>query len=120
MHWFWRAAVAALAILTGWLFTALTGLWFQGWQNHVAESLARRMLRLSPDGAVDGKWLVVHFTWPFAVAVPSIVAALFVYWGCTWALVVRRGMDRETRCRKCDHILRGISEPRCPECGERI
>lgn len=26
----------------------------------------------------------------------------------------------ETRCRKCGYILRGISEPRCPECGERI
>jgi rubrerythrin len=26
----------------------------------------------------------------------------------------------ETRCRKCGCILRGISEPRCPECGERI
>jgi len=23
-------------------------------------------------------------------------------------------------CRKCGYILRGISEPRCPECGERI
>ena len=28
--------------------------------------------------------------------------------------------DPETRCRKCGYILRGISEPRCPECGERI
>jgi hypothetical protein len=26
----------------------------------------------------------------------------------------------ETRCRKCGHILRGITEPRCSECGERI
>lgn len=26
----------------------------------------------------------------------------------------------ETRCRKCRYILRGITEPRCPECGERI
>jgi hypothetical protein len=28
--------------------------------------------------------------------------------------------DAETRCRECGFILRGISEPRCPECGERI
>jgi hypothetical protein len=28
--------------------------------------------------------------------------------------------DGETRCRKCRYILRGITEPRCPECGERI
>lgn len=28
--------------------------------------------------------------------------------------------DNATRCRKCGYILRGITEPRCPECGERI
>src|SRR5689334_19802445 len=29
-----------------------------------------------------------------------------------------RLFDGETHCRKCDYILRGITEPRCPECGE--
>jgi rubrerythrin len=28
--------------------------------------------------------------------------------------------QRETRCRKCGYILRGLTEPRCPECGESI
>jgi hypothetical protein len=28
--------------------------------------------------------------------------------------------QRETCCRQCGYILRGISEPRCPECAERI
>jgi len=32
----------------------------------------------------------------------------------------RAATPLETRCRKCNYILRGISEPRCPECGERI
>jgi hypothetical protein len=32
----------------------------------------------------------------------------------------RRLTDSEARCRKCAYILRGIKEPRCPECGERI
>ena len=31
-----------------------------------------------------------------------------------------RPRDGETHCRKCDYILRGLSEPRCPECGEQI
>ena len=28
--------------------------------------------------------------------------------------------DGEPHCRKCGYILRGLSEPRCPECGEAI
>ncbi len=27
---------------------------------------------------------------------------------------------RVTRCRRCRHVLRKLSEPRCPECGEPI
>lgn len=30
------------------------------------------------------------------------------------------GYDKETRCRKCGYILKGLTEPRCSECGERI
>ncbi len=26
----------------------------------------------------------------------------------------------ETRCRECGHVLRGLTEPGCPQCGERI
>jgi rubrerythrin len=29
-------------------------------------------------------------------------------------------IERFTRCRKCKYILNGLTEPRCPECGERI
>ena len=28
--------------------------------------------------------------------------------------------EAETRCRKCRYILKGLSAPRCPECGEPI
>jgi hypothetical protein len=28
--------------------------------------------------------------------------------------------DTEARCRNCGYILHGITEPRCPQCGERI
>ncbi len=35
-------------------------------------------------------------------------------------LLKNHSTDNETRCRKCGYILRGITEPRCPECGERI
>ena len=38
------------------------------------------------------------------------------------AIVARmpRQPDDECRCRKCKYILRGMTEPRCPECGEQI
>ena len=39
----------------------------------------------------------------------------------SWLLLnLSYGRERETCCRKCRHILRGLSEPRCPECGEAI
>lgn len=28
--------------------------------------------------------------------------------------------DTETHCRKCSYILKGLSKPQCPECGEAI
>lgn len=40
--------------------------------------------------------------------------------GWVLACLDRGRIDDQTRCRKCGHILRGLSEPRCPECGERI
>ena len=56
--------------------------------------------------------------------------ALFVMFPTVVTVVVFLAVDRylrgqesgefETRCRKCRHILKGITEPRCPECGERI
>lgn len=34
---------------------------------------------------------------------------------------MRRGVpDGLTRCEQCGYILRGLSEPRCPECGKPI
>ncbi len=39
------------------------------------------------------------------------------------AFFLPRTMDDasgETRCRRCHHLLRGLKEPRCPECGEAI
>ena len=46
--------------------------------------------------------------------VVSVSAALFLYRSSV------PSPDRETRCRKCGYILKGITEPRCSECGERI
>lgn len=53
---------------------------------------------------------------PYAVPIVAIGLAVFVY---GWLSQVRSG-EHETRCRRCQYILRGLSEPRCPECGTSI
>ncbi|MBI4719011.1 MAG: hypothetical protein HY763_14490 [Planctomycetes bacterium] len=57
------------------------------------------------------------FVYPAWFAAACTVAAL-----TGWVLMTlgERHGDGETRCRKCRHILRGLSAPRCPECGEPI
>ena len=35
-------------------------------------------------------------------------------------LTPREKKDGHTRCGKCGYILKGLSEPRCSECGEQI
>jgi hypothetical protein len=57
--------------------------------------------------------LAVDVTALFVLIAPGIVIAL-------WIALRGRPFPSETRCRKCGYILRGITEPRCPECGERI
>ena len=51
---------------------------------------------------------------------PFAVTALLTY--CLVMQIWRRRSSPgdESRCRKCDYILRGLTKPRCPECGERI
>jgi len=56
----------------------------------------------------------------------SMVAFVFSYfrsavaYGVLTEKAVPKQFDAETRCRKCGHILRGLTEPRRPECGEQI
>lgn len=38
----------------------------------------------------------------------------------TYGLILKHTTDHECRCRKCGYILKGISEPKCSECGEPI
>jgi len=53
-------------------------------------------------------WLVTSKV----LSLPGVVAAILI---CR-----RKSDDTETRCRRCGYILRGITAPRCPECGGKI
>jgi len=51
------------------------------------------------------------------VFLPALVAVLAYV-----LLTVRygRALYDQPRCRKCGYMLRGLSRPQCPECGEHI
>ena len=104
MHWFWRATIAVVvsAILAGLLGTFVVNaflLFFGSW----------KLDRPMATGAAVALTALLFMTLP-----------LVIYGVLGHIYPPQLPFDRETRCRKCGYILRGISEPRCPECGERI
>ena len=96
MNWGWRAVIAV-----GIPATLYAGLMF--------------FASVLP-GAIDAGQLAFAF---FVVSAYG-AATLGCYAFLTWRFGPPRSKDNETRCRKCNYILRGITEPRCPECGEAI
>ncbi len=67
-----------------------------------------------------GRYLKLVFTPRLLMAIPFQAIPIGLYVFLTAQFGPQRLDDMETRCRKCQYILNGISEPRCPECGERI
>ena len=116
MRRFWRAVIVASTVVvaisigctlgdTTWALTK-KGLW-----HYSAELRLPRVLTEMQ----QSRWYLQFSPLGFKLLVTS---AVFV--------ILRQLMDargragKETRCRKCGYILRGLTEPRCPECGERI
>jgi hypothetical protein len=101
MHWFWRVTIAL--VVAGVLSTAV---WYG--------------IAIVVDYQTNRELILTRYA--LFIALLSCIpagSALLAY-----TFVTRRFSEddppAETRCRKCGYILRGISEPRCPECGERI
>ena len=98
MHWFWRGMIAVVA---GMLGGAVVGYWAV-------------YAELGPEGHIHGGAQDIFL---YMVGIGPIAVVVFAFltrrYRPVWA-------DRETRCRKCHYILKGVTEPRCPECGERI
>ena len=100
MHWFWRAVIAVGAGLLcyGLCWLVMMGIW----------KLPQNFRPLQ------------------VVITVGSVASLVIIPVVIYGILTRRFhpkkhfLDGETRCRKCGYILRGITEPRCSECGERI
>lgn len=105
MHWFSRTTVSIV-------LPSLALGCFWGLSGHLLDTvllwLYRRFGAPLSNGLLLGTLMTIGLLLGFAV---------FGILGRLWPLPAR---DRETRCRKCGYILRGIRGPRCPECGERI
>lgn len=116
LHWFWRGAIAAgVAATASWVWIRLSWtssdyVWLGGLFAHLIH------LGVPTHIGERGIWITGTVTY---YIVPAVVVALGV---CGWLSGPGRSGDRdgELHCRGCDHILRGLSEPRCPECGEPI
>ena len=108
LHWFWRGLIAVLCgVGCGQMFFSVA--------NHIqiaiSGSPANLVYRHQPHAWLSGLGVAAFFC--------STIAGVGVYALATHWFGPRRA-DDETRCRTCGYILRGIMEPRCPECGERI
>jgi hypothetical protein len=99
MNWFWRAVIALAA----------GGVWLSfvfPFMSFVVIPTIRNTV-----------WFVLI---QVALALILQIIAVAVYGLLTHRYYNRRLNVAETLCRECGYILRGITEPRCPECGERI
>lgn len=112
LHWFWRDLIAATAGLVFFAFIV----WFSMPASLLDRSFSLLQRRLEP--SVGLAWAVA-LTATLLYALPSLAFGWLVHGILSWRSASRE-TDGETHCRACNHILRGLSEPRCPECGERI
>ena len=117
MHWFWRAAIAVAvsASYMGVSYLALVN--SLGALNTVGNAIRDAVFYLT---ASRVPW-EVDFSASVGIVfgVPVAIITLAAYALAT-RLFGAKPHDGETRCRKCDYILRGLTKPICPECGEPI
>jgi hypothetical protein len=108
LHWFWRGAIAVV------LGTATARLLLIP-----MEVLGREVARRLISGRLIDSGIAYRIEEDVIFFLPGAIMAVVAY-GILTVLFRRTACDAETRCRQCSYILRGITEPRCPECGERI
>ncbi len=96
LRWWWRVLVSVVAGLTILLV----------WGSATP---------LVVDSTRVPNWILIANM--VCAVVVSEAVSLAIYHKLTYERFLHVG---ETRCRSCAYILRGLSEPRCPECGERI
>jgi hypothetical protein len=120
MHWFWRAAIA---ILAGLICYAVPQFQVQSIYFRLAvriHALFSAPDLLDSEGRLRHQLLWQMVSCPVAYFLPPAIVAFGVYGVVTWRPRRSSQASGEESCRRCGYILRGLTEPRCPECGERI
>ena len=94
------------------------------------KNLALRVLAAAVAGVAGGAWLlflVVVWIQPFtSAATLATISGGLVVSSLTsiWTFYVLGGksfrQDGHTYCGHCGYILKGLTEPRCSECGQAI
>jgi hypothetical protein len=114
MRWYWAALYATLAsyavsvvivfLCVGWPFrqVGLLELALEWWLDAIEEWT----------GFTVAAWGTV-----LLLSTPSVLVGMLVF-DRLHAHGARH--DGHLHCLKCGYILKGLSEPRCPECGEPI
>jgi hypothetical protein len=110
LHWFWRGAIA---VVTG---TTLHFLLLE-LPNVLNRDVYAPIYGLVYRTGMSAAWIAAT-SYFIVLTLPSVVAAVVAYGILTRPF--RHAPDGELHCRRCNHNLRGLSEPRCPECGEAI
>ena len=110
MCWFWRAAIAAgvggaFSVLPAWALAISFPTFSVGLMRVWSSILG------GPISVERGYARAMILVW----ALPTLLVTLAGFGLLTH--FTGTPLARETRCRKCNYILRGITEPRCPECG---
>ena len=82
------------------------------WIPTLVEKLVNWALPGDPSGR--GLGLVADALVGVIIAAPGVLVAIAL------ALYVRDLNPGETRCRRCGQVLKGLTKPRCPKCGEAI
>jgi hypothetical protein len=126
----------ALALIFQWVYA--------GWTWDTQLRSGRGLFALSPTGRVVRKEaimavvmdrvhegyfrnqppLIIDWFLPLAYcivsALPAACVGLLAFIATTRRPAPRPAHDPESRCRWCTYILKGLSAPICPECGEAI
>lgn len=97
------------------------------WCDRIATWLSSRIAVCFHPLLADKGWIQmqgVYATDLFRGLYTSFIAGLGAIIGVSIFVLLSRlsrgALDGHTHCGCCGYILKGLSEPRCPECGERI